>query len=120
MSVVQDVVGKMLASLYKICEEYGISNPDFKDSMKQTKKMLKGLNFPDQDYIDECCNAIDLEIDRHNTETQVSLTDDEIKSLKNILDHARDGTMLTTDKPVTKEELDSLNKNINSIKKKLS
>lgn len=119
MSAVNNFIEKLWRSLGNLCYEYGMTDDDIGNGLKKTAEYLKKIDFEDKDYVIEVCEAIDQEISNHKTEKAISLSDEEAKALQNILDHAYDGTILTTNKPVTKAELDSLKKNIGSIKQKL-
>lgn len=119
MSAVNNFINKLWRSLGNLCYEYGMTDDDIGKGLKKTAEYLKKIDFEDKDYVVEVCEAIDQEISNHKTEKAISLSDEEVTTLQNILNHAYDGTVLTTNKPVTKAELDSLKKNIGSIKKKL-
>ena len=119
MSVIQDFVGKFIQFYVKLCRDYGVSEEEIKNGLSGAPDAIKKLKLSEYEGADEILDAYAKEVDKIQTEKMVSLSDEEAKALKNIIDHAYDGTILTTNKPVTKAELDSLKKNIGSIKKKL-
>lgn len=119
MSVIQDFISKFISYYVKLCRDYGVEENAIIDGLVGAKDAVKKLGLKEPEGIEEVYTAWDDAVEKTKTETQISLSYEEVKALHNILNHAYNGTVLTTDKPVTKAELDSLKKNIGSIKKKL-
>ena len=56
------MVSKLFASAFQIFKEYGASNTDIKDGIKDTKEMLKKLKFDDESRMNDIVSAMDSEV----------------------------------------------------------
>ena len=119
MSVIQDFVSKFIASYVNLCRDFGVEQDAMIDGLVGAKDAVKKLGLKEPEGIEEVYTAWDEAVEKTKTETQISLSYEEVKALQNILNHAFDGTIVTSNKAWSKAELDELRANIKSIKGKL-
>jgi hypothetical protein len=62
MSILKEMVSKLFSSAFQIFKEYGASNADIKDGIKDAKDMLKKLKFDDESKMNDILTVVDSEV----------------------------------------------------------